>query len=150
MQFAQSALQRSVDTEVRNQHVELIQMAINDADLAAVWPNDGGNEPATQRQYFYANLLVQHVWLQHTTGIATHDEMVNNLKYLFASPMVRAFWRDTANSRHNIYVEGTAEQGLDAVATEIWNEYEAVLACSPENNPRLRARHTGAHPKPDL
>jgi hypothetical protein len=57
--------------------------------LAGNPPNDGGSDSATQRQYFYANLLVQHVWLQHTTGIATHDEMVNNLKYLFASPMIR-------------------------------------------------------------
>lgn len=109
-------------------------------------PNDGGSDSATQRQYFYANLLVQHVWLQHTTGIATHDEMVNNLKYLFASPMIRAFWGDTANSRRNIYVEGTAEQSLDTVATEIWNEYEAVLACSPENSSRRRERRTGERP----
>ncbi|MEV6850261.1 DUF6082 family protein [Actinoplanes sp. NPDC051411] len=150
MQFAQLALQRSVDAEVRDQHVTLMHMAINDPDLAAVWPNDGGKDQATQRQYFYANLLVQHVWLQHTTGIATHDEMVNNLKYLFASPIVRAFWRDTANSRHNIYVEGTAEQDLDAVATAIWNEYEAVLACSPENNPRPRERRAGERPRSDL
>lgn len=109
-------------------------------------PNDGGSDSATQRQYFYANLLVQHVWLQHTTGIATHDEMVNNLKYLFTSPMIRAFWGDTANSRRNIYVEGTAEQSLDTVATEIWNEYEAVLACSPENSSRRRERRTGERP----
>jgi hypothetical protein len=146
MQFAQLALQRSVDAEVRNQHITLIQMAINDQDLAAVLPNDGGSDSPTQRQYFYANLLIQHAWLQHTTGVATHAEMVNNLKYLFASPMVRAFWRDTANSRHNIYVEGTAEKGLNAVATGIWNEYEAVLACSPENNPRLRERRADGRP----
>jgi hypothetical protein len=132
MQFAQLALQRSVDADVRNQHVALMRMAINDPDLAAVWAHDGSNNPVTQRQYFYANLLIQHAWLQHTTGIATHAEMVSNLKHLFASPIVRAFWRDTANTRQNVYVDRTGEQRLAAAATEIWNEYEAVLACSPE------------------
>lgn len=57
--------------------------------------------------------------------------------------MVRAFWRDTADSRHHIYVDGTAEQGFNAVATEIWREYEAVLACSPGcREPRVDARPT--------
>jgi hypothetical protein len=132
MQFAQVALQRSVNAEVRNQHVALIRMAINDPDLAAVWPNDSCGDPVTERQYLYANLLIQHIWLQHTAGVATHEEMINNLKHVFASPIVRAFWRDTANTRHNIYVDGTGEKGLAAAASEIWNEYEAVLACSPE------------------
>jgi hypothetical protein len=58
-----------------------------------------------------------------------------NLRYLFASPKVRAFWRDTANSRQSIYVEGAAELGLAAMANEIWAEYEAVLACSAEAPP---------------
>jgi hypothetical protein len=132
MQFAQLALHRSVNAEVRNQHIALMQMAINDPDLAAVWPHDGSNDPLTQRQYFYANLLIQHAWLQHTTGIATHAEMISNLKHLFASPIVRAFWRDTANTRQNVYVDGTGEKGLATAASEIWSEYEAVLACSPE------------------
>jgi hypothetical protein len=134
MQFAQLALQRSVNADVRNQHVALIGMAINDPDLAAVWPNDSSSDPVTERQYLYANLLIQHIWLQHTAGVATREEMTNNLKNVFASPIVRAFWRDTANTRHNIYVDGTDEKGLAAAATVIWNEYEAVLACSPEAN----------------
>jgi hypothetical protein len=67
-----------------------IQMAVNDPVLAVVWPHDGSSDPVTQQQYFYANLLIQHAWLQHTTGIATHAEMVSNLKHLFAcSPEVK-------------------------------------------------------------
>jgi hypothetical protein len=56
--------------------------------------------------------------------------MISNLRFLFASPKVRAFWRDTADSRQSIYVEGTKVADLAATAEEIWREYEAVLACS--------------------
>jgi hypothetical protein len=136
MQVARLALQRSVDAEVRNQHVALTQMAINDPHLADVWPSAGGNDPMTRRQYMYANLLIQHVWLQYTTGIATREEMTSSLRYLFASPKVRAFWGDTANSRQSIYVEGTAELGLAAAADEIWSEYQAVVACSADAEAR--------------
>lgn len=56
--------------------------------------------------------------------------MVGNLKFLFASPTVRAFSQDAASNRQSIYVEGSEELGLATVADEIWTECEAVLACS--------------------
>jgi hypothetical protein len=59
--------------------------------------------------------------------------MVSNLKYLFASPIVRAYWRDSKNSRQSIYVEGTQELGLAFTADEIWAEYESVLACAAKS-----------------
>jgi hypothetical protein len=130
MQIARQTLQRGVDAEIRNQHVVLTQMAINDPDLAAVWPTIGGNDQTTQRQYQYANLLIQHVWLQYTAGIATRDEMVSNLRFLFASPKIRAFWEGTTKSRQSIYVEGSLELDLASFANQILAEYQAVLACA--------------------
>jgi hypothetical protein len=105
-------------------------MAIDNPHLAEVWPRTTMEDPMIQSQYMYANLLLQHAWLQYTTGIATREEMISNLRYLFASPKVRAFWAKTINSRQSVYVEGTSEAGLAAVADEIWREYQAVLACS--------------------
>jgi Family of unknown function (DUF6082) len=135
MQIARQTLQRGVDAEVRNQHVILIQMAINDPDLAAVWPAIGGNDQRTQRQYQYANLLIQHVWLQYTAGIATREEMVSNLRFLFASPKIRAFWEGTTKSRQSIYVEGSRELDLASFANQILAEYQAVLACAGDAGP---------------
>jgi hypothetical protein len=136
LQGAQAALHRSADVDVRKLHMTLTGMAIGNEHLAAVWPSHGGLDPITQSQYMYANLLIQHAWLQHTSGLAGHEEMVKNLRFLFASPKVRAFWRDTANSRRTIYVEGSEELGLATTADKIWAEYEDVLACSTESNTR--------------
>jgi hypothetical protein len=135
--MAQSRSQRDQQTEVsvRQLHVMLTRMAIDNPHLAEVWPRTTMEDPVAQSQYMYANLLLQHAWLQYTTGLATREEMISNFRYLFASPKVRAFWGKTANSRRSIYVEDTIEASMAAVADEIWREYEAVLACACENEP---------------
>jgi hypothetical protein len=103
--------------------------------LAAVWPHTTLKDPTTQAQVMYANLLLQHAWLQYSTGIATREEMVSNIRFLFASPKVRAFWESTASGRKGIYVDGGSEADLASVADEIWREYQAVLACSGGEDP---------------
>ena len=135
--MAQSRSQRDQQTEVsvRQLHVTLTRMAIDNPHLAEVWPRTTMEDPVAQSQHMYANLLLQHAWLQYTTGLATREEMISNFRYLFASPKVRAFWAKTANSRRSVYVEDTIEASMAAVADEIWREYEAVLACSGENEP---------------
>jgi hypothetical protein len=132
---AHSRSQRDQQTEisVRQLHVTLTRMAIDNPHLAEVWPRTTPEDSVTQSQHMYANLLLQHAWLQYTTGVATSEELVSNLRFLFASPKVRAFWGKTAGSRQSIYVPGTDEAGLAAIADEIWREYEAVLACAGEN-----------------
>ncbi len=127
---AQNRSQRTQQAEVslRQLHVTLTRMAIDSPHLAEVWPRTTLEDPVTQAQYMYANLLLQHAWLQHKTGIATREEMISNLRYLFASPKIRAFWATTVGSRQSVYVEGTEETGLASFADEIWREYEAVLA----------------------
>jgi hypothetical protein len=141
---AQSRSQRDHQTEisVRQLHVALTRMAIDNPHLAEVWPRTTMEDPVSQSQHMYSNLLLQHAWLQYTTGVATREEMISNLRYLFASPKVRAFWGKTINSRQSIYVEDTAEASLATVADEIWREYEAVLACSGEKEPTSPDDHS--------
>lgn len=130
---ARSQRDQQTDISLRQLHVTLTRMAIDNPHLAEVWPRTTLEDSVAQSQDMYANLLLQHAWLQYTTGVATREELVNNLRFLFASPKVRAFWGKTANSRQSIYVQDTNEASLAAVADEIWREYEAVLACSGEN-----------------
>ncbi|MEV4347595.1 DUF6082 family protein [Actinoplanes sp. NPDC049596] len=148
LEGTEAALRRSADVDVRRLHVTLIGMALDNRDLADVWPSDPGTDAVTRSQHLYSNLLLQHVWVQYTAGVATREEMVSNLRYLFASPKVRAFWRDTANNRQNIYVESSAELSLAVVADTIWREYEAVLSCSDERADRERGATAGPSPRP--
>jgi hypothetical protein len=120
----QTVLRRSADVDVRKLHMSLIQIALDRPELAEVWPDVGGTGPERRAQYLYANLLIQHTWLQYTSGISTQEEMLSALRYLFTSPKIRAFWRDTAGNRSGIYVEGDAELDLAAAADRIWAEQE--------------------------
>jgi hypothetical protein len=132
LESAEASLRRSADVDVRKLHVSLIQMATQDARLAEVWPSGVGTDEVTRRQHMYANLLLQHVWLQYTAGIASKEEMISNLRHLFTSPRVRAYWEETAKIRRNVYVDGTEELTLAMLADAIWREYENVLACTDE------------------
>ena len=114
--------------------MELTSMAIHNPILADVWPNQVRNDPIVRSQHMYANLLLQHARLQYTTGVDSRAELIANLQYLFASPKVRAFWRDTANSRKSIYVDESEEQDFARLADQIWSRYEEVLACSTPDN----------------
>ncbi|MDP9799729.1 hypothetical protein J2S43_008241 [Catenuloplanes nepalensis] len=108
LERAESALQRSADIDLRKLHMDLIHMAIDTPHLARVWPHQSGVNEMTQSQHMYANLLIQHAWLQHTTNIASREEMISNVRYLFASPAVRAFWKETVESRESIYEDYSA------------------------------------------
>jgi uncharacterized membrane protein len=123
-QATEAVLRRAADVDVRKLHMSLIQLALDRPDLADVWPGTVGVTPAKRAQHLYANLLIQHTWLQYTAGIRTREETLSALRYLFTSPKIRAFWRDTAADRTRIYVDGDGELDLAAAADRIWAEHE--------------------------
>ncbi|WP_250038009.1 DUF6082 family protein [Paractinoplanes maris] len=134
--------ERRADLELRKMHVDLMRMALERPHLAEVWPRIAGADALVESQHMYANLILQHVWLEYSSGQSSHDQMVNNVRYLMASPAMRAFWRDTENNRRSIYAENTEQSELIAVTHEIWRQCEAVLACStvPESTRSKRGR----------
>ncbi len=124
--------ERRADLELRKMHVDLIRMALEKRHLAEVWPRIAGADPIVEAQHMYANLVLQHLWLEHSLGKASRDQMINNVQYVMASPAMRAFWRDTEDSRRSVYAEKTEQAGFIAEVDEIWRQYEAVVACSAD------------------
>jgi hypothetical protein len=120
---AQTELFRTAEANLRTLHVGLLKMALDDAALAAVWPPAGPDLTAERnRQYMYANLVIQHAWLTVRVGNHTEAEMLSNLRYLFTSPLIREFWRATADVRNAILVPGTPEYRFAQLADEICGE----------------------------
>ena len=144
LENAEKALRRSADVGVRGLHMELINMALADPALAEVLPSHAGQNATTRRQHLYSNLLLQNVWLQYTVGISTEEEMISNIRHLFASPKIRDYWGATSMIRKQVYVRGTSEHGLADVADAIWHEYQSLLACSESTPSRGDA---GSHGK---
>jgi hypothetical protein len=145
-------LHRSAEAELRTLHMDLLKLAMNDRQLAAVWPPFPGVTEEQNRQFLYANLVLQHTWLQKSLGLSSKAETQSNLRYLFASPLIREYWRATEPSRASVYVAGSTEFLSARMADEICREYEAVLACaemrSRQDEPAEVAHELGKRNRP--
>jgi hypothetical protein len=120
---AQTALHRSAEADIRALHTDLMKMAIDDNDLADVWPPlQPGLRPRQNRQYLYANLVIQHAWLNVQIRDYSEAEMRNNLRYLLASPVIRQYWADTQATRERLLVPGTPEFVFNEIADEVFRE----------------------------
>jgi hypothetical protein len=135
---AQAALHRSAEAHLRALHGGLTRMAIDDEELAEVWPTYATDLPPTRnRQYLYANLILQHAWLAYRVSDHTEAEMRNNLRFLFTSRHIHEFWLATRAYRSKFLVSGTTESLFDRIANEVFAEIQAErLSMEPERKRR--------------
>ncbi|BCB81026.1 hypothetical protein GCM10022251_61360 [Phytohabitans flavus] len=120
----------SAEASLRMLHVDLIRMSIDDPSLAAVWPPlEPGVPHEKERQYLYANLIYQHIWLGLRISDYTEEQMQNHLRYIFTSSLMREYWRAAARARTSL-VPGTAEYAFAEAANRICGEYEDLLAAA--------------------
>jgi hypothetical protein len=121
-------LHRSAEASLRALHVDIIKMSIDDPTLAAVWPPlDASISREKERQYLYANLIYQHLWLNLRIGDCTQEQVENRLRYLFTSPIVREYWRLASKARMSLQ-PGSDEYRFAETAERICTEYEDLLA----------------------
>jgi uncharacterized membrane protein len=97
------ALQQSAEADLRARHVELLKMAIDDPELAKVWPSYGDDvTPEQTRQFLYANLILQHQAMPAYRNMRDLEYVRNNVRFCFTNPIVREFWRRTMVDRANM------------------------------------------------
>jgi uncharacterized membrane protein len=139
---ARAALHLSAEAEIRTLHGNLIKLAMDDEDLAEVWPQlVAGLAPGRNRQYLYVNLILQHLWLRFRTSVVTEPQLRSEIAFLFSSPLVRAYWRDTERSRTSHVVPGTEDFHFNEVVAQVANNYAklARLDGPPPNEMRDEA-----------
>jgi hypothetical protein len=123
-------LYRSAEASLRMLHVDLIRMSIDDPSLAEVWPPLHPGAPhEKERQFLYANLIYQYMWLGLRISDYSEEEVQNRLRYMFTSPLMREYWRAASRARMSL-VPGTQEYLFAEAADRICNEYEDLLAAS--------------------
>jgi hypothetical protein len=103
----QAELHRSAEADLRHLHLDLVKMSISDPELAMVWPKVTSS-PERHRQFQYANLILQHAWLQLKTTDYSEAELQSTLRYLFSSPILREYWITTKEFRNRILVSGSS------------------------------------------
>lgn len=111
-QRAELALQRQVaenqhetarrvaEAAIREQHRQLLQMALDDPRLMTVWPQYAPDMPEElTRQFMYANLIVSHLSMCWELGYLDDDACASSLYYTFSSVTMRQFWEQTRAAR---------------------------------------------------
>lgn len=120
---AQAALHGSSEADLRARHIDLIRMAITDPVLAEVWPQVQPNlQVDRNRQYLYANLVIQHTGLHHKVMNLSAKEVRSLLRYLFTSSLIREFWAATQASRASFLTPGSPESEFTRIADEVFRE----------------------------
>jgi hypothetical protein len=123
MTKSHNELHRSAEADLRMLHVELIKMSIADPQLAEVWPEfEPGLSVERNRQYLFANLVYQHFRLALQIGDYTDDEIRSNLRYMFSSPVMRAYWAASAHTRGAIVLPETEEGRFAQLAEHIYRD----------------------------
>jgi uncharacterized membrane protein len=138
---SQEELRRSAEASMRALHLELIRMAINDAELAMLWPELAPNVPAERsRQFLYANLILQHHDMIARVGDRSRDQVRASVRFSFMNPIVREYWVASASARRAVNVPGSPTSEFDELCEEVYQELEGGLngppdAAGPEYRP---------------
>ncbi|HET9172196.1 MAG TPA: DUF6082 family protein [Actinospica sp.] len=106
MDKSQGELHRSAEADIRTLHMRLIQMSMDDEDLAAVWPQyQGPVSPVRARQHNYSNLIIQHQRMLYELGYLDREDVLGVLRYLFTSALMRSFWEGQMVARQVIRLD---------------------------------------------
>lgn len=121
--LSERAHNRSAEAAIRDVHMGLMKMAIDDPDLAEVWPDlPSGVPQARTRQYLYANLIMS----EFSSALKIRDIDDNHcravLRVLLSGPVMREYWQMTRSNRARLLIPGTAWARFVALADSVFAE----------------------------
>lgn len=128
-------LRRAAHAHLGLLHQQIIKMSIDDEELAAVWPAIDLDVPANvNRQFLYANLICSFQFRSLQSENYTEAEITESLRYLFSSPIMRAYWHATEGVREQLDSD-SAELLFARRISRICAEYEKVVARNGRSTP---------------
>ncbi|MEV6850416.1 DUF6082 family protein [Actinoplanes sp. NPDC051411] len=128
MARSQSELHRTAELHHVEILLRILKMSIDDPVLAEVWPEyEPGLSEEKNRQYLYANIIYQFNWASSQMNEFTEDQVLDNMRYLFTSRLMRDYWAATARGRKSLR-PGSEEYEFSRHVDEICREFEHVAA----------------------
>jgi hypothetical protein len=115
---------RGGEIALRALHTDLIKMAIDDSELAEVWPPISPGVPETRKDH-YCNLILNLQKVAYEASTIQLDELRGALAYLMRSADMYAFWTKARATRVDI-TAGDAEE----------DQFTALVDAAYESAPR--------------
>lgn len=101
-------LAKASGASLRQLHIQLQQMAINDPDLQEVWHYAELSTHKARKQHAYVNLVLSHRENNFATGTLSERQLRTTLGRYMANPVFRAFWERTQDFRSSMATGGDA------------------------------------------
>lgn len=124
---------------IRESHIRLLEMAMNDPELNKVWGPSGLSDPfVQQRQNMYANMILSQWEMSYATRTLTDDHLKLLAAEFLSGTIGREFWRIARQARLD-----TSEGKLNRRFHEIIDEeYQRLLTVPaiPPSEPRTPSR----------
>lgn len=120
LSLVQEQQRQSSEIALRQLHMDIIKMAIDDRDLLSVWPQPTRN-PRQQKKDHYCNLVLNLQKVAYETGTIELDELRNALRHLMRSKDMYSFWQRSRATRAAIT---TGDQGEDFFTAEVDRAHE--------------------------
>jgi hypothetical protein len=108
---------RSGEIALRALHVDLIKMALEDEELAEVWPPLAPGVSETRKDH-YCNLILNLQKVAYEASTIELDELRGALAHLMQSPDMFAFWTKARSARVSITQGDTGEDHFTALVLQ--------------------------------
>lgn len=135
VQVALADQKRGNEVALRQMHMQIIEMAINDPELGRVWPDISPGDPESRIDH-YCNLVLYLQKVAFDVGTIDLAELRGALTYLMQSDSIYSFWTRSRIARLDIVVGDEEEEFFHK---EVERAYEASRVERETSNPK---RHT--------
>jgi hypothetical protein len=132
--------ERNSEIALRQLHTDLIKMAIEDAELAAVWPPMAPGLRSGRTDH-YCNLILNLQKVAYESGTIEKTELAGVLRHLMTSPQMYSFWTKARAARVAV-TEG--DPGEDFFTAEVDTAYRSARPAGGAPAERPASERLGA------
>ncbi len=95
-------MSKSVATQLRNIHISIQQMAMNEKCLEDVWENDKPITDICFKQKSYVNLVLSNWEMQFDHKLLSEDQIEETLNTYMLKPYFQEFWKSARGFRQKM------------------------------------------------
>ena len=99
MKSQREEMTKTVATQIRQLHIELLQMAVEDTDLQYVWEEEKPVQSISFKQNMYINLIISHWEMQYINNMTPKAQVQEMLDTYMARPIFQKFWQTSKQYR---------------------------------------------------
>lgn len=120
MKSQRDEMSKTVATQIRQLHVELLKMAVENPDLQKVWEQEGEVKEISFKQNTYINLIVSHWEMQYINGMTPREQIGEMLDTYMQRSYFQKFWANSGKYRERYAKKATLAEEKEFFEMAKW------------------------------